>query len=90
MPALFMLQRGSALTSPDPATSKFYVIDGHEFPLDPAQMENGDWRTADGVLMGDGQFPPFGIFDVEAQDYILPFYQTRAEAEAALLVLQHD
>jgi hypothetical protein len=52
-----------------------YVIDGHEFANEESDM------------LGDGTFPPFGIFDVEAQDYVLPFYQSRAAAEQALAAL---
>ena len=52
-----------------------YVVDGHMYP-----NEESDFA-------GDGEFPPFGVFDVEAQDYILPFYDTREAAEAALAVI---
>lgn len=52
-----------------------YVIDGHEF-LD-----------GDGDMVGDGEFPPFEIFDTEAQNYVAPPYPTRQEAETALAAL---
>jgi len=53
-----------------------YVIDGHQFP-----NEESD-------LLGDGRFPPFGIFDTEKQDYVKPFHATRKAAEEALKRLQ--
>lgn len=46
-----------------------YVVDGHEF-----DNEESD-------LLGDGQFPPFRIFDVQKQRYIDDnTYKTRDEA----------
>lgn len=52
-----------------------YVVDGHEF------------ENADSNLMGDGTFPPFLIFNTDAQDHLPQTYQTRGAAEAALLKL---
>lgn len=56
------------MSNPNPR----YVVDGHEF------------EDVDSAWMGDGEFPPFAIFDTEKQDNLTPFYATRAEAEAAL------
>jgi hypothetical protein len=47
-------------------------VDGHEFP-DP----ESNW-------MGDGQFPPFAIFDIDAQENLQPYYLTRTQAETAM------
>lgn len=47
-----------------------YCVDGHEF------------ENAESNLLGDGAFPPFGVFDIWAQDYVLPWYPTRESAEA--------
>lgn len=49
-----------------------YVVDGHEF------------ENPESDLLGDGQFPPFRILDIEAQDYLPGVYNTRAEAETAM------
>ena len=49
-----------------------YCVDGYEFPTD------------DSNLAGDGEFPPFLIFDTRKQDYLPGSYATRAEANAAL------
>lgn len=46
-----------------------HVVDGHEFPDEESN------------LLGDGKFPPFRIFDVEAQDYVGDKFETRIEAE---------
>jgi hypothetical protein len=52
-----------------------YVVDGHEFPNEDAN------------LMGDGEYPPFLVFDVDAQDYVGGTYPTRdaAQVEATRL-----
>jgi hypothetical protein len=47
-----------------------YCVDGHEF------------ENAESNLAGDGQFPPFWIFDIQAQDYVGPTYETREAAQA--------
>lgn len=44
-------------------------VDGHEF------------ANAESNLAGDGQFPPFRVFDVEAQDYLPGTFPTRIAAE---------
>jgi hypothetical protein len=56
---------GYTVTVPTPA----YCVDGHEFP------------NEDSGLIGDGQFPPFRVFNIEAQDYEPGTYPTRAEAQ---------
>lgn len=53
-----------------------YVVDGHEFENEESNMA------------GDGNFPPFRIFDTDKQDYVGPEYPTRAAAEAALDLLK--
>lgn len=40
------------------------------------------------VFMGDGQFPPFVVFDAGEQCNLPGEYETRAEAEAALAAIQ--
>jgi hypothetical protein len=46
-----------------------YSVDGHEF------------ENEESNLAGDGQFPPFRIFDINAQDYLPGIYASRADAE---------
>jgi hypothetical protein len=46
-----------------------YCVDGYEFP------------DEESCLLGDGAFPPFRIFDIEAQDYVGPTYNSRESAE---------
>lgn len=53
-------------------------VDGHEYP-----DTESDW-------LGDGQFPPFAVFDIDAQKNLLPYYQTRIQAEEAMLMLRVD
>ena len=53
-----------------------YCVDGCEF---------GDPQSS---YAGDGQFPPFVIFDIEAQQNLPGHYATRAQAEAALAKVQ--
>ena len=52
--------------------SKRYCVDGHEF------------ENHDSELLGDGQFPPFYIFDIQEQDNLPGSYPTRKEAEAVM------
>jgi len=47
-------------------------VDGHEFP-----NSESNW-------MGDGQYPPFAIFDIDAQENLQPYYATRGQAEQAM------
>lgn len=47
-------------------------VDGHEFP-----DSESNWA-------GDGQFPPFAVFDIDAQTNLQPYYATRAQAEIAM------
>lgn len=51
-----------------------YCVDGHEFPEEESN------------LAGDGEFAPFRIFDIEAQDYLPGTYETRGGAENALSI----
>lgn len=53
-------------------------VDGHEF-----SNEDSSW-------LGDGQFPPFAVFDIDAQENLLPFYATRLEAEQAMARLSEE
>jgi len=53
-------------------TTRNLCVDGHEFAND-----DSDW-------IGDGQFPPFAVFDIDAQENLQPFYATRAQAEQAM------
>ena len=65
------------------------------FPHDGPSCKFPIGLTVDGRLCpnedsdfaGDGQYPPFVIFDVGAQDNLPAHYETRAEAEAALTAL---
>jgi hypothetical protein len=50
-------------------------VDGHEFP----DLES-NW-------MGNGKFPPFAVFDIDAQENLQPFYNTREEAEEVMRTL---
>jgi hypothetical protein len=61
-------------TNPNPR----YVVDGHE-----STDEESAWA-------GDGQFPPFAIFDTQEQRNLVPFYPTRKAAELAMKKLQGD
>lgn len=54
-----------------PAPRNLFV-DGHEFP-----DSESNW-------MADGQYPPFAIFDIDAQENLLPYYCTRTQAEKAM------
>ncbi len=56
-------------------TGPRYCVDG---------LEYGD---PDSPYHGDGQFPPFVIFDIQAQANLPGEYATRAEAEAALAMI---
>ena len=51
-----------------------YAVDGAVYPND----ENGP------LFQGDGQYPPFVIFDIQAQKNLSGYYQTREAAEKAL------
>ena len=81
---LCTLCNGSGDIDPDSEEYRDYIsgnlsVDGHEFP-------DSDYPDGinDSALLGDGQFPPFRIFDADAQDYLPGTYPTREEAEAAL------
>jgi hypothetical protein len=51
-----------------------FIVDGTVYPNDP-----------DGPLyQADGQYAPFVIFDIEAQESLPGQYETRAAAEAAI------
>lgn len=73
-PALIAAAK-EALALAEPVTDKpvgaspRYVVDGHEFPNDESS------------LLGDGGFPPFVVFDVEAQDNLPGTYATREAAQ---------
>jgi hypothetical protein len=49
-----------------------FCVDGHEF------------ADSDSAFAGDGQFPPFVIFDIDAQENLPGYYATREQAEQAL------
>lgn len=55
-----------------------YCVDGHLF------------ENEDSDLAGDGEFAPFYVFNIEAQDYLLPPYPSRAEAQAEADRLNRD
>jgi hypothetical protein len=46
-----------------------FVVDGHEFPNEESS------------LLGDGEYPPFWVFDVEEQEYLGVNHLTRAAAQ---------
>lgn len=46
-----------------------YCVDGHEYE-DPESN-----------LAGDGEFPPFRVFDIEEQDWLGTPYDTREAAQ---------
>lgn len=54
-----------------------YAVDGAVYPDD----ENGP------LFEGDGQYPPFVIFDIQAQENLPDRYPTREEAEKALALM---
>ena len=60
--------------NPKPETRNL-CVDGHEY-----DDTESNWA-------GDGQFPPFAVFDIDAQKNLLPFYQTRKQAEEAMASL---
>lgn len=47
-------------------------VDGHTHP------------DSDSAFAGDGQFPPFAVFDIDVQENLAPYYLTRGQAELAL------
>ncbi len=55
-----------------------YCVDGHEFPNEDSEM------------LGEGAYPPFLIFDIEAQDYLPHPYPSRNEAESELRRLEDN
>lgn len=57
-----------------PQVEQRYCVDGAVYPND----ENGP------LFQGDGQYPPFVIFDIQAQKNLPDHYQTREAAEEAL------
>lgn len=65
----------SAILSRIDGAAAGYCVDGRESD-DP-----------DAPYAGDGQFPPFVIFDIQAQDNLPGTYATREAAEAALATI---
>lgn len=57
-----------------PQVEQRYCVDGAVYPND----ENGP------LFQGDGQYPPFVIFDIQGQKNLPGHYQTREAAEEAL------
>ena len=57
-----------------PQVEQRYCVDGAVYPND----ENGP------LFQGDGQYPPFVIFDIQGQKNLPGHYQTRGAAEEAL------
>lgn len=57
-------------------TTHRWCVDGH------------DSAHPDAAYAGDGTFPPFVIFDIAEQDNLPGLYQTRQEAEEALVKLK--
>lgn len=55
-----------------------FVVDGHEYP------------NADSNLAGDGQYPPFRIFNTDKQDYLPGKFNLRASAEAVAAKLNEE
>jgi hypothetical protein len=47
-------------------------VDGHEF-----DNPESNWA-------GDGEFPPFVVFDIDAQENLPPYYATRSQAQLAM------
>lgn len=47
-------------------------VDGHVSP------------DSESAFVGDGQFPPFAVFDIDAQQNLQPYYATRAQATLAM------
>lgn len=62
----------AVLAQPQATEGRRLCVDGHEFP-----DSESNWA-------GDGQFPPFAVFDIDAQENLLPYYLTRKQAEAAM------
>ena len=56
-------------------TGRHLCVDGHEF------------RDIESNWAGDGQFAPFAVFDIDAQENLLPYYATRKEAEVAMAAM---
>lgn len=48
-----------------------FVVDGHEF------------ANEESAFTGDGQYPPFVVFDVAKQENLPGEYPTRGQAQAA-------
>lgn len=46
-----------------------FCVDGHEFENEESDM------------LGDGEFAPFMVFDIEKQDYCAGTYETRLAAQ---------
>jgi hypothetical protein len=55
------------------ATPCDYCVDGHEF------------ENADSEMLGDGNFPPFVVFNISKQENEPGEFATREDAEAAMV-----
>lgn len=51
-------------------------VDGHEFD------------DTESAWLGDGKFPPFAVFDIDAQENLPGRYPSRVEAECAMVCIQ--
>lgn len=58
-------------------------VDGHEFKCEPDDEPQWMW-VGDKDTPQPERFPPFAIFDVDAQENLQPYYATRAQAEMAM------
>jgi hypothetical protein len=61
-------------------TAHFIALDGSEFAFDPARGEQ-TYKDNDAAYTGDGQHPPFAVFDVDEQENIAHGLPTLNSAE---------
>jgi len=70
------MRQVTASTPFGPIQQDAYCVDGRMY------------RHPDADYGGDGKFPPFVIFDIEAQDNLPGHYRTREEAERVMGLLK--
>lgn len=87
----FLVVETRVVESPDPVTHAWVngrLVDANWRSIDTAVrnlcVDGHEFADPDSAWAGDGQYPPFAIFDIDAQENLQPYYATRAEAEAAM------
>ena len=71
-----------------PTLRRALCVDGSEFPFDP---EDGpDYSYNESNYVGDGQYPPFVVFDIGAQENIALNLPTRNAAEKIMSLIAYS